>query len=207
MREGSKPIEITGKYFGKLYVIGLDHKNDKSGSWWLCECECGNKIILRSRELIKGYKTSCGCDTGNGTNMVREYDSLYNVWCNIRQRCLNVKNPAYNRYGERNIYVCHEWNSFENFRDWALKNGYKYGLSIDRIDNNDGYYPENCRWADHTTQANNKSSNRFINYANETHTIAEWSRILGVNYATLLRHINNKNMIDFINYYKNDEKS
>lgn len=110
---------------------------------------------------------------------------IYRIWGNMVNRCSNENNPNYHSYGGRGIKVCDEWLSFPEFYKWALESGYDKSLTIDRIDNDDGYYPENCRWATVDQQANNKRSNKFITYNGETHTIAEWAKILGVKYKAL----------------------
>lgn len=92
-------------------------------------------------------------------------------------------------YGGRGITVCDEWRTFEGFLVWSLRNGYKEGLSIDRIDNDKGYSPSNCRWATRETQANNKKSNIRIEFNGETHTLSEWSRMLGIKEATIRKRI------------------
>lgn len=121
----------------------------------------------------------------------------------MRQRCNNPSHNSYVRYGNRGIFVCDEWLSFENFRDWALNNGYEEDLSIDRIDVNDGYYPENCRWADSITQQNNRRNNHYVTWGGESHTIAEWARIFGITYNALYYKVLHDNMSDFEEYFAN----
>lgn len=115
---------------------------------------------------------------------------LYYVWNMMNQRCNNPNNKAYCYYGGRGIKVCEEWSSFEAFYDWSMKNGWKMGLSIDRIDNDGNYCPKNCRWTDRCTQANNTSANRFITYNGKTQTEAQWAKELGMNKNTLSSRIN-----------------
>lgn len=106
---------------------------------------------------------------------------LYRVWDGMISRCHREKYHSYKRYGGRGITVCDEWrNDFHAFYEWAIRNGYHEGLSIDRIDNDKGYSPDNCRWVTMKVQGNNKRSNHYIEYNGETHTIAEWSEILGI---------------------------
>lgn len=114
---------------------------------------------------------------------------LLGVWRTMKQRCLNPNNPKYKSYGGRGIKVCNEWSTFKRFEIWAKENGYREGLSIDRIDNNKGYTPENCRWVNRITQQNNMRSNHFLEYSNERHTISEWSRLLKIDRATLNNRI------------------
>ena len=116
-------------------------------------------------------------------------------------RCRREDNDNYNRYGGRGIDVCSEWDDFAEFQRWAIDNGYNEDLTIDRIDNDDGYCPENCRWVDTLTQGNNRTTNHVITYNGETHTIAEWSRILGIKYPTLYSRLNRGDMRDFEDYF------
>lgn len=116
---------------------------------------------------------------------------LYIIWSHMKQRCYNEKDLKYPRYGARGIKVCDEWkDNFMAFREWALKNGYEENLTLDRIDGNKNYEPSNCRWRTYRQQANNMSSNHFLTFNGATHTIAEWSRIVGINRATIERRIN-----------------
>lgn len=115
---------------------------------------------------------------------------LYNIWKAMRQRCTNPKNSRYSIYGCRGIKVCKDWDDFQKFYDWSYENGYKDNLTIDRIDNNKGYSPENCRWVTYRGQANNKTNNRYLTYNNETHTLGEWSEITGIKLSTIWARLN-----------------
>lgn len=125
----------------------------------------------------------------NGTHKM-SYTRLYKTWMGMRCRCSYTNDKAYNAYGGKGIKVCDEWQKFESFRQWALANGYADNLTIDRIDNNGNYEPNNCRWVDRKTQANNRTSNRIITYNNESHTLSEWAEILGIKYETLSARLN-----------------
>lgn len=198
--------DFIGKQFGRLRVIDFAGIDKCGHARWLCECDCGNIVVKLGTNLKRGLTTSCGC---RRVEVAREqktthgmYGSrLYNVWSGMIQRCENPNDKLYHRYGGRGICVCNEWYDFENFLDWSLNSGYQPDLTIDRIDNDDGYYPENCRWANRITQGNNTSTNRRITYGGETHTIAEWSRLFGVNYDRLYRRIQKGDMQDFEEYY------
>lgn len=173
---------------------------------WECECSCGNVFYVTSNNLLNGNTHSCGCYKRNmcserssarikhGAASVSASDDqkrLFRIWVDMRRRCSNAERHEYAHYGGRGIHVCDEWdNSFIAFYEWALLNGYSSGLTIDRIDVNDGYCPQNCRWADDITQANNTTTNHMIEYNGETHTIAEWSRITGIKYSALIQRIN-----------------
>lgn len=116
---------------------------------------------------------------------------LYNIWLNMKQRCSNPKASHYERYGGRGITVCQTWQrSFSKFREWALTNGYAEDLTLDRMDFNAGYCPENCQWISHQEQMQNTSRNHYLTLNGETHSMAEWSRITGIPYGTIKGRIN-----------------
>ena len=116
---------------------------------------------------------------------------LYRIWANMIQRCTNPKKDNYLFYGGRGIAVCDEWREdFVSFRDWAIANGYADNLTLERIDNNGNFEASNCKWETHLEQCNNTRRNHRITFRGETHTIAEWSRIVGIKYDTLERRIN-----------------
>ena len=136
---------------------------------WLCRCDCGKEIITHSQRLKIGKTQSCGCYNSElttirnkqNTTILAGKNRLYRIYWGMRTRCYNSKDKAYKRYGARGITICAEWlSSFEIFQDWALKNGYKNSLSIDRINNDGNYEPSNCRWATAKEQANNRSTNK-----------------------------------------------
>lgn len=115
---------------------------------------------------------------------------LYGVWCAMKERCGNSHNKAYKRYGGRGIRVCEEWqHDFSAFREWAYKNGYKEGLTIDRIDSNGNYEPSNCRWATHKEQNRNYSRNHMITYKGRTQCLSDWADEYGINRTTVLFRI------------------
>lgn len=196
---------IIGKRYGRLVVLSLDHKTKRGNTYWLCQCDCGNKVVVYRGGLTSGDTTSCGCYHKEHAN---EYGykhglsciPLYTTWAGMKARCKNKNAHNYERYGMRGIQVCEEWdNDFASFYNWAINNGYSSELTLDRIDNNENYAPENCRWVDRVTQQNNTRRNHKITYNGITHTLAEWSRILNVNSETLRGHVNKGNMNDFNN--------
>jgi hypothetical protein len=119
----------------------------------------------------------------------KTHHPLYNVWINMRRRCDDSSAISYKYYGGRGIAVCEEWSNFDSFLAWALSNGYRQGLSLDRIDGDGNYCPENCRWADWKTQANNKRNNRRITINGVTKNAKEWADGAGIKWSTFQRRI------------------
>lgn len=187
-------IDLTGQRFGRLTVIEyVGTVNQKAK--WLCKCDCGNEKIVSTKCLRNGETKSCGCyhkDRASVANLThgKTNSRLYITWNNIKNRCYRTSRKDYKNYGGRGITVCEEWrNSFQAFYEWAMANGYREDLTIDRINVNGNYEPSNCRWVDLKTQANNTRRNHYITYKGETHTIAEWSDITGISIAALVHRI------------------
>lgn len=164
--------DISGQRFGRLTAISL--VNDIGPAKWLCKCDCGNVKIVLSSSLVNGSTTSCGCaqkeaaaETGRSTaTHGQSKTSLYYVWRGIINRTENMDCDHYQWYGGRGIKMCHEWrDDYTAFRDWAMENGYKKGLSIDRIDNNKDYSPDNCQWI--SISENVKKSLKERNHGNK----------------------------------------
>lgn len=177
--------DLTGQKFGRLSAIekvgGIQKHN---GVLWRCKCDCGNEKIVPSGTLKSGNTRSCGClandiksrkrgaikDEENGKRITRIHDGMVD-------RCYNKNCKAYKYYGARGIKVCDEWRlpgGLRNFYNWAIRSGYDDTLTLDRIDVNGDYTPENCRWATYKQQANNKRDNRILEFNGESHTITEW---------------------------------
>lgn len=195
--------DLTGQRFGRLTVLkrGDDYiyPNGKTKVMWMCRCDCGKEKDISGSALTQGLTQSCGCYksemkrkqlTTHG-ELARGNDSrLYLSWECMKARCYNPHNDYYHRYGGRGISVCEEWKrSFANFREWALSNGYKEGLTIDRINFDGNYEPSNCRWATSKEQANNKCTSHFVAYNGTTKTLSQWSEATGLSYPTLLGRI------------------
>lgn len=189
-----KLIDLTGQEFGRLAVVERVANNKRKEAMWLCRCECGNEVIVRGTSLRDGNTKSCGClqkeaalKVGKNSATHHSYKTrLYNIWRSMKQRCYNPCNNDYPNYGGRGITIYEEWKSnFGTFREWAMANGYRDNLTIDRIDVNGNYEPSNCRWATMKEQGNNRRSNHLITFNGESHTIAEWARITGISYAVL----------------------
>lgn len=185
-------MDLTNKTFGRLRVIEYnDIIYRASGSYfhsWKCICSCGNECLASSQSLLSGGKQSCGClnkEILASGDCRRKHGKagtrIYKIWASMKDRCKNPNNAKFDRYGGRGIDICAGWETFEIFYNWAIQNGYEENLTIDRIDNDGNYEPDNCRWVDMVVQANNKSNNHLLTIGGETHTISEWSRITGLN--------------------------
>jgi hypothetical protein len=186
--------DISGNVYGKLKVISLHHVGNTGAVYWRCKCECGNETIVRGSSLVRGDTQSCGClrkeilshKTHGKTNT-----RIHRIWSGIKSRCSNKNLPEYERYGGRGITVCDEWKTdFQSFYEWAMSNGYSDNLTIDRIDNNKGYSPDNCRWVTYKEQANNKSNNVFLSFNGELKTISQWGDELGIKDGTIRARLN-----------------
>lgn len=188
--------DFTNKRIGHLTVIEIDKTHDtKNGLYWICRCDCGNYITLKvgdlSTEESKGQSNrSCGCvpyghtRSRNKTKGVSN-TRLYKIWFGMKTRCKSAKN-----YAGKGIKVCEKWrNDFNAFSEWAFDNGYRDDLTIDRIDVNGDYEPDNCRWITNYEQQSNKSNNVFITYKGETKTASQWGRLIGMSPTTISERV------------------
>lgn len=191
----SNEVDITGNKYNMLTAIKRIKGYKPTGIYWLCECECKNKCIVKKYDLVHLKAVSCGCyarkasSERNSTHKMRN-TKLYCCWVSMKQRCYNPNHKAYKNYGARGITVCDEWKKdFQSFYNWSMSSGYSDGLSIDRKNNDKGYSPDNCRWSTSLEQQNNRRGIHQIKYNGETHSIAEWSRITGIPSKTISRRI------------------
>lgn len=192
--------DLSGKKFGMLTVLQYSHSNTDSINnklaYWKCQCDCGNIVDAPSTKLLNRNNPSCGCDnTKRREKHGYSRTKLYGVRKGMIDRCYNHNSSRYSDYGGRGISICDEWinkkDGAKNFCEWALNNGYKHGLSIDRINVNGNYEPNNCRWADSKTQANNTTRNHKLAYKGEVHTLAEWQDITGISQFCINSRISN----------------
>ena len=184
-----KRIELSGR-FGRLTIIGFSHIGKSGHVYWDCKCDCGNKLSVRGCHLVNGVTMSCGClhdelKLKHGKHGTK----LYFSWAQMIQRCYNPKNKAYKNYGGREIQTCDSWLTFDNFyHDMGER---PQNTTLDRIDNERGYFKENCRWATKVEQNNNKRTNNNITFNGKTMTLKQWSDATGINYNTLTKRLNN----------------
>lgn len=173
---------LIGQKFGMLTIVG---KDESRYGYVLCQCDCGNKKSARIWHLKSGKIKSCGCwAIQNAHNLFFKHglknNPLYIVWKHIKARCYSIKSEAYSFYGGRGIGMCDEWTKHpESFISWAVSHGYKKGLTIDRINNNGHYCPENCRWVTMVEQSNNRRDNVFYDFRGESLTIPQICRKYG----------------------------
>ena len=179
-----------GMVFTRWRVVGeVFWKNRPTNGYkeWfvLCECSCGTLRAVRIAQLFNGHSTSCGCikreqfydmSYRHGENLPGKRTHLYRVWDGMTQRCLNANHDSYKDYGGRGIGICEEWRDFINFRDWANTHGFHPELQLDRINNNLGYFPGNCRWVTEPVNKRNTRQNHWVTAFGQTKCIEDWAR-------------------------------
>lgn len=188
----SKFIDLTGQKFNKLTVEKRLENAIGGIPVWLCKCDCGNYTKVRGKNLKNGSVKSCGCllkenaYKTHGMNNTR----LYSIWGSMKSRCNNSRLSSYKIYGGRGITVCDEWaKDFMTFYNWSMANGYQDNLTIDRIDNNKGYMPDNCRWVTFEQQCNNRRTNIVFEYNGEKHNLMQWCKLLNLDYKFIHNRI------------------
>ena len=164
MSKNPRLIDMSGKRYAMWTVHEQAGNTSGGGALWRCTCDCGNERVVLGADIRKGKSRNCGCTNRPRLgNMKRTHGEsstrLHNIWTLMLSRCRDTSNPT---YGGRGISVCQEWTKYETFRDWALANGYSKKLSIERVDVDGNYCPENCTWADAATQSANR---RYTNKA------------------------------------------
>lgn len=184
----AKPIMIdTGTRFGKLVVQHEAPRGKCGHTRSVCLCDCGNVVTVHNSRLVSGHTRSCGClvaETSAKVNLQHGESGsrLHNIWRLMKNRCGNPAAPAYKWYGARGIMVCEKWRtSYPSFAKWAKTHGYSETLTLDRIDPNGGYSPDNCRFVSNADQQRNRRSNKLITYKGETMCLEQWARKLGIN--------------------------
>lgn len=191
-----QPIDITRERFGKLTVQRRSTAKPGVGHWWECRCDCGVTVLKPTNELRAGRATRCSeCACVERVTRIVAHrkaarskfpKKLRKVWDSMKRRCYLPHATFYSEYGGRGITICDEWlESSVLFFEWSMANGYAEGLSIDRIDNDAGYSPGNCRWVDHFVQSANRRSVVNLTWNGETRNITDWAKHLGVKKGTL----------------------
>lgn len=189
--------DLSGRVFGRLTAVEFSHKNKHGAAMWLCGCTCGEAVIVVGYSLTNGDSTSCGClkrttpAWNRSHNMTRT--PQYRVWATMLSRCQNPNSESFKDYGARGIKVCDRWQSFENFyADMGDKPSPTH--SLERIKNEEGYSPGNCKWATKAEQVANKRNNRLLTVDGLTLTITEWARRVGCQQTALADRIDNQGM-------------
>lgn len=179
--------DLSGQKFGKLTPIKRVYPEDKkNGTWWLCVCDCGNTIIVSSGGLTGGDNRTC-----KNCPPEKQYPKrLKNIFRYMKKRCYNKRSTGYHNYGGRGIKICDEWlNNPKLFYEWAENHGYRDDLSIDRINNDGDYTPDNCRWVGKKEQDRNKRTNHYLTYKGDTKCMIAWAEELDISYKKLCEKV------------------
>ena len=208
--------DLTGRKFNKLTVVRFlepSERENKTRSW-LCKCECGNFVQVNASKLKTGHTRSCGCLVNEHiSNLNRKYEysnkRLYSIYEAMLDRCNNPNSSKYHNYGGRGIKVCQEWiESYDTFAQWAFDSGYaplaKRGeCTLDRVDVNGNYEPNNCRWITNSEQQLNRRNNHLITYNGKTQTVKEWGIELGIPDKKLRWHLQQgKSLEEIVRYFE-----
>lgn len=192
MKDLNRVHDLTNQKIGRLTVIGLDYTKKTRKTFWICQCECGNIKSVRSDALINHKTLSCGClhkevaviNVCKNHKHKQSGTRLYAIWQSMKKRCYNPHDLSYKNYGGRGITICDEWqNNFKAFYEWAQSSGYSEKFTIDRINVNGNYEPNNCRWITNKEQCENRRSNINITIGNNTKTLKTWCEIFDLNYS------------------------
>lgn len=190
---------LIGMKFGRLTVVRFVDKVGYGKRYELL-CECGNLTTCYINNVKRGLTKSCGCLHSElfksiTTTHGKTHTRLYSIWTNMKTRCTNKNVADYKNYGGRGISVCSEWSEdFEKFQSWAESNGYTDELTIERIDFNDGYNPNNCTWIEGRYQSRNRRGNLLVTFGKETKTMREWCITFGISYKGAHQSIARKNI-------------
>lgn len=206
---GTHKKEYIGQRYGRLVVLEelkTTRKNGVNTRWFKCKCDCGNIVNVRQSNLVTETR-SCGCykrdsarerQTIHGMNGTR----VWNIYYQMKQRCYNTNHTEYHNYGGRGITICDEWldenDGAKRFFEWASANGYKDNLTIDRVDNNRGYSPDNCRWVTRYEQSRNRRTNVIVEYKGQQMILKDFSKLTGVNRNTASKMLKQGKSVDEI---------
>lgn len=186
-----------GQKFNFMTIIGVEYT--QRGWYWRCKCDCGEERLSSPYKIINGTTKSCGCKKVDRCHdMTSKYrikhggkkERLYGIWHGMKQRCYDSSCKDFDRYGKRGICVCENWrNDYNAFREWSINNGYDSKKTIDRIDVNGNYAPDNCRWITLEEQNRNKEETIYLEYNGERKSLADWCDDLGIKYQTVYARI------------------
>lgn len=190
--------DLVGKKFGRLTVIEFVGVDKHRSRMWLCKCDCGGEANTTTQHLNSGHTQSCGCfnkeqcsihNTTHGLTHVYHFEYL--IWKSMRKRCSNPNDKNYASYGGRGIKVCERWSKFENFMaDMGARSSPKH--TLERLENNKNYCPENCVWATMKQQTRNQRTNHWIEHNGERMILQDWANHLNINSSTLIYHLRTK---------------
>lgn len=187
----TKALDLTGERFNKLIVLSRAESSAGGKSRWNCLCDCGKKSVVQGVNLKASAVKSCGClrlDADYGRTHGGYYTPEYSSWSSLRGRCNNKENPKYPRYGGRGITVCDRWNSFENFfLDMGVKPTPEH--SIERLNNDGNYDPDNCIWATREVQSNNQSTTRYYDYKGTKVKVVELAKIACIAHSAMYQRL------------------
>lgn len=190
---GRPRLEIGGQRFGQLLCLEPGPHSLSGALLWRCRCDCGQEHLASAADLTSGKVKSCGCRQGqrsHGLSRAQGHKThLYRVWIAMKRRCDSPREKCYPSYGGRGIRICEEWAEYPAFHEWAISHGYQQGLTIDRINNDGNYEPENCRWVSMGEQVNNRRNNKFLTYQGETKTFGQWQAATGIDRRTIQSRI------------------
>lgn len=192
----------VGNRYGRLLVIGRAENCKQGQAQWKCLCDCGNTCTVTGSNLRRGKQISCGC-YGHQVNAKNDVPTelrqgrIYRIWQRMISRCANPQNSRYYTYGARGIAVCEEWaNDYIEFHKWAIANGYKENLSIDRINIDGNYEPSNCRWATPKQQGRNTTRTVYLTYNGEKRPLTEWCEIFNLKRSTVYARLHDRKWSD-----------
>lgn len=187
----TKMISLTGKRFGKLLVLERAESSNSGRTRWRCKCDCGSETIVDGFLLRNGKTKSCGCLKYSKRNgYINEKNKrLHSIWANMKSRCNNKNSKSYSVYGGKGIKVCKDWEKFLDFQNWAIANGYSDELTIERLDVNKNYCPENCCWIPKSEQAKNRTCTYKIMHNGKEKNLTELCKELNLNYKRIHNRI------------------
>ena len=192
-----KMKDLTNMRFGRLTALKCIGTTKYGNLIWECKCDCGNIHTVASAKLIQGKIRSCGCLKKEQNIKKLETHGIttggkprtFIIWNGMKARCYNPKSVSYKNYGAKGIRMCPEWLSFENFHNWAINHGYADDLQIDRIDNSQGYSPENCRWVSVTENMRNQTTTRIVEVYGIKLPISVWCKELHISKSTAYKNL------------------